>query len=79
MACRTRRPKSALLRIVRDPDGRAAPDATGAAPGRGAFVCRRRTCAVAAPMLVGRALRVSLAGQDLDTLRTEIEREIERG
>ena len=79
VACRTRRPKSALLRIVRDPDGRAAPDATGAAPGRGAYVCRRRTCAVAAPRLVGRALRVSLAGQDLDTLRTEIEREIERG
>jgi hypothetical protein len=79
VTCRTRRPKRELIRIVRDPDGRPAPDDTGAAPGRGAYVCRRRSCAAAAPGLVGRALRMSLAGRDLDTLRTEIEREMERG
>jgi hypothetical protein len=79
VACRTRRPKRALIRIVRDHDRGVAPDPSGAAPGRGAYVCRRESCVVAAPRLLGRALRVSLDGRDLDTLRTEIEQEMERG
>ncbi|HYZ10842.1 MAG TPA: YlxR family protein [Actinomycetota bacterium] len=79
VACRTHRPKRALLRIVRRPDGWVGPDPTGSAAGRGAYVCRRRSCATAAPRALGRALRVSLHRRDLDTLRNRIEQEIERG
>ena len=44
MACRTARPKGELVRVVRMPDGTIALDATGRAPGRGAYLCRDAAC-----------------------------------
>ena len=38
VACRTTRPKRELVRVVRAPDGSVAVDATGRAPGRGAYL-----------------------------------------
>jgi predicted RNA-binding protein YlxR (DUF448 family) len=51
--CRTRRPQSELLRVVKAPDGTVGPDprqidagarTRGRAPGRGAYVCFDRSC-----------------------------------
>ncbi|HEX3179406.1 MAG TPA: YlxR family protein [Methylomirabilota bacterium] len=42
VGCRRRRPKAALLRLVRRPDGRVDADAAG--PGRGAYVCADAEC-----------------------------------
>jgi predicted RNA-binding protein YlxR (DUF448 family) len=39
VVCREVRPKPELNRLVRGPDGTLAYDATGKAPGRGAYVC----------------------------------------
>ncbi|MFL5642896.1 MAG: RNase P modulator RnpM [Chloroflexota bacterium] len=44
VACRTVRPKRDLQRIVRTPTGDIVADASGRAPGRGAYVCRTGTC-----------------------------------
>lgn len=42
------RPKPALVRLVRRGDGRVEPDFSGAAPGRGAYVCPASACVEAA-------------------------------
>ncbi|MDA1279632.1 MAG: YlxR family protein [Chloroflexi bacterium] len=39
MACRQRRPKIELLRIVRTPQGNVVFDGVGRVDGRGAYVC----------------------------------------
>jgi predicted RNA-binding protein YlxR (DUF448 family) len=44
VACRTTRSKRELVRIVRLPDGAVTVDATGRAPGRGAYLCRDASC-----------------------------------
>ncbi|HSO29120.1 MAG TPA: YlxR family protein [Candidatus Sulfomarinibacteraceae bacterium] len=44
MACRTPRDKRELVRVVRTPDGAIRADATGRAPGRGAYVCHDPAC-----------------------------------
>ena len=44
VACRQVRHKSALLRVVKTADG-IAPDETGKAAGRGAYVCKSPICA----------------------------------
>lgn len=42
--CREMHPKQELIRIVTQKDGSIFPDATGKAPGRGLYVCRRESC-----------------------------------
>ena len=44
LACRERKPKSDLIRIVRTPDGKVEIDRTGRLQGRGAYCCRNREC-----------------------------------
>jgi uncharacterized protein len=43
-ACRQVRPKRELLRIVRTPAGHVELDPTGKKPGRGTYLCARRSC-----------------------------------
>ncbi|MFN2643344.1 MAG: YlxR family protein [Actinomycetota bacterium] len=50
------RQKGQMLRIVRRPDGSVSVDATGSAPGRGAYVCGA-ACARLARGRFARALR----------------------
>ncbi len=59
MACRTSRQKRELLRVVRTPGGAIVLDASGRAPGRGAYVCAADACQDAA--LAKGALRRALA------------------
>jgi len=44
VACRQEAGKGALIRLVRGPDGSAAMDPTGRAPGRGAYLHRNQDC-----------------------------------
>lgn len=44
LGCNEHRPKTDLLRVVRDPEGRISLDFTGKKSGRGAYICRSITC-----------------------------------
>ncbi|MGQ9515954.1 MAG: RNase P modulator RnpM [Anaerolineae bacterium] len=44
VACRQTQPKRALVRVVRTPEGQIVIDPTGKRAGRGAYLCRRRSC-----------------------------------
>ena len=44
LGCGEMADKSALVRIVRDPDGIVSLDLTGRKAGRGAYVCRKLAC-----------------------------------
>ena len=60
VACRAKTDKRQLVRIVRGTSGEAAPDATGKAPGRGAYLCPRLECweAGIGKSRLGRALKL---------------------
>jgi predicted RNA-binding protein YlxR (DUF448 family) len=42
------KPKRDLIRVVKSPDGKVSLDASGKAPGRGAYLCRNAACFKAA-------------------------------
>ncbi len=44
VGCRTVKPKQAMMRIVRTADGTVEIDPTGKKPGRGAYLCLKRSC-----------------------------------
>jgi len=75
VACRTVRPKRELVRIVRlsspGAEGTVVVDETGKRSGRGAYLCRQRTCwetALARGQLE-RALKVTLTAETKALLR----------
>jgi uncharacterized protein len=70
VACRTTGAKRGLVRIVRTPQGGVEVDPTGKAPGRGAYLCRRRRCWQEALRKEGlaRALRVKMWDADIEKL-----------
>ncbi|MDZ4719010.1 MAG: YlxR family protein [Roseiflexaceae bacterium] len=73
IACRRVDPKRALVRVVRDAEGRVAIDTTGKRAGRGAYLCHTPACWDLAIRRRGleRALRIdSLPVED----RTALER-----
>lgn len=78
LACRRRRPKSELIRIVRSPSGDVEVDPAGTAEGRGAYVCQDdQECrkGISRRGLLSRALRATLGPGDLARLIAEIEKE----
>ena len=44
LGCRESKPKNELIRIVRTPDERILLDERGKVSGRGAYICRSRSC-----------------------------------
>ncbi len=74
VGCRTQAPRSAMLRIVRGAE-RVTVDASGSAPGRGAWVHREGDCIDRALGKGGlaRALRTGLGAGELGRLRDDIE------
>lgn len=44
ISCGTKRRKSELIRLIVNSDGRVVADTEGKGSGRGAYVCRNRTC-----------------------------------
>lgn len=72
-ACRAVRPQGELLRFVCGPDGRAAFDARGRLPGRGAYLCPCPTCLRKGikPKGLSRALGCATDHWNADSLRDE--------
>ena len=48
VACREKKEKRQLVRVVRSPEGVISVDARGKMPGRGAYLCRNAECLRAA-------------------------------
>lgn len=72
IACRQMRPKRELVRIVRTPEGSLVIDERGKAAGRGAYLCRRRSC-FSLGMRGGRlehALRTAVREEEREALRS---------
>ena len=76
IGCRTREPRSALVRIVADPSapGGCAVDADRTRPGRGAHIHPRTECVEEAQRrrALPRALRIPATGIDLEQVRSLI-------
>jgi uncharacterized protein len=76
VACREKDAKREYVRIVRTPDDQVVIDPTGKLNGRGAYLCKRRSCwdLAAASNVLDRALKTSLDEQTRSTLRTYADR-----
>ena len=59
IGCRTQKPKTELIRVVRSPEGDVSLDFRGKVSGRGAYLCRDAACLKKAQK--SRALERSLA------------------
>jgi predicted RNA-binding protein YlxR (DUF448 family) len=72
IACRQERGKRELVRVVRTPAGSVQVDPTGKLAGRGAYICKARTCWEQAlqGQRLGVALKTTLSADDLAALRT---------
>ena len=44
VACRSMKPKTELVRIVKTPDGNVCVDETGKTNGRGVYLCKSKQC-----------------------------------
>jgi len=75
IGCRLVKPKRELVRIVRTPAGEVVLDKTGKAAGRGAYVCNRKACLLAAleHNRLERALEVSLTPEQRQALESAAE------
>jgi hypothetical protein len=71
IACRAKRPKRELVRVVHTPAGEVRVDELGKLSGRGAYLCPRLSCWERALErgALGRALRVRLEPQRLEVLK----------
>ena len=73
IACGTQDQKKVLYRIVRDAQGQASFDATGKAAGRGAYICSQECFESACKTgKLGRSLRCSLSGDDLQIIASAL-------
>lgn len=74
MGCRATRPKDALVRIVRLPDGSADVDPSGKREGRGAYLCPSRECleTAAKRKALERALKSPVSPEVLERLRDRL-------
>jgi predicted RNA-binding protein YlxR (DUF448 family) len=71
VVCRAVRPRRDLLRVVRTPERVVILDETGKCSGRGAYLCRQRSCleTALAQRQLERALEVSLTAEVESELR----------
>jgi hypothetical protein len=77
VGCRKVRDKRQLVRLVRTPEGTVEIDKTGRRPGRGAYLCRQRSCWETAlqKRQLEHALRLNapLTSKNLDSLNAYLE------
>lgn len=71
VACREHDAKRSYVRLVRRPEGKVEVDSTGKKNGRGAYLCRRRSCWYRATdsNVLERALKVDLDAETRAMLR----------
>jgi len=77
VACREKKEKSALARVVRTPDGHVMYDSRGKASGRGAYICRDIKCLEKAvkSRALSRALECEIPDEAFEQLREQFEKE----
>lgn len=75
VACREKREKHALARVVRTPEGEVLYDAKGKVNGRGAYVCRDIKCLEKAvkSRAIARALECDVPDEAFEALRMQFE------
>ena len=73
--CREKKPKRELIRVVRSPEGAISLDATGKAPGRGAYVCPIKECMKKAQKsrAIERALEVPVEAAVYERMLAQLE------
>jgi hypothetical protein len=76
IACRQSKDKRELIRLVRTPEGELVVDETGKKNGRGAYLCRQRTCWVKALQgnQVSRALKMEVGENERRVLQGWLEK-----
>lgn len=74
IACRTRRNKRDLIRVVRTPVATVEIDRTGKKPGRGVYVCPDPACLTKAAKekTLERALRVQVPASVVEELKRQL-------
>ena len=74
MACKERKPKKELVRIVRDNEGNVSVDKTGKKMGRGAYICQQLDCLERAvkSKALERALEVKIDTGVYDQLKEDL-------
>jgi predicted RNA-binding protein YlxR (DUF448 family) len=78
VGCGQEAPKKSLMRVVRSPEGTVSIDATGRAPGRGAYLCADVECVKKA--MKKNALARALKGPvDQGIYNLALEAALERG
>jgi predicted RNA-binding protein YlxR (DUF448 family) len=77
VVCRTVQDKRELVRLVRTPEGQLVIDQTGKQNGRGAYLCRQRSCWEAAlgGRQLSKALKMEIGERETKVLRDAMERE----
>jgi predicted RNA-binding protein YlxR (DUF448 family) len=75
IGCGTESPKKGLVRIVRSPEGNFSVDATGRAPGRGAYICPNLKCLQEArrKKALSKCLRIEIPPAFYDEITTYLE------
>ena len=75
MGCNEHKPKSELLRVVRDPEGGISLDFRGKKSGRGAYLCRDLKCLKRArkSRRIDRVLECEIPEEVWDTMEQEME------
>jgi predicted RNA-binding protein YlxR (DUF448 family) len=71
VACRQVQSKREMIRLVRTPEGELVIDETGKRNGRGAYLCRKRSCWESAlkGKQLSHALKTDIGENERDTLR----------
>ena len=74
LGCNEHRPKSELLRVVREPSGDISLDFTGKKSGRGAYICRSLKCLRKARKSgrIGKSLDCVIPDEVYDRMETEL-------
>ena len=77
LGCREMKPKATLIRVVRSPEGEISLDGRGKASGRGAYVCKDRSCLKKArkSKAIERSLETQIPDEIYDRLEQEMEAE----
>ena len=72
--CGEMKPKSELVRVVREPDGTVSVDVTGKKSGRGAYICRAVECLQAArkKRRLEKAFSCQIADEVYDAMEKEL-------
>ncbi|MBQ8141493.1 MAG: YlxR family protein [Clostridia bacterium] len=74
LGCNEHKPKSELLRVVKDPEGNISLDFTGKKSGRGAYICRSLKCLKKArkSRRIDRSLDCDVPDEVYDRMETEL-------